>query len=169
VSEAIWLIKAGPLALVVLFSLAAPVTEGSLEDALDAYDRGDYPAALRIFRPLAQLDSDTAYAMLGLMYTTGHGVSRDDNVAMNWFIQAANRGAPEGPAGLGLMYEYGRGVSVNYVQAYKWYSIAAASVPAPEKMHAQMIEYRDRVAAKMTLEQISEAQKFASEWKPTSQ
>jgi hypothetical protein len=37
-----------------VLSVAAPAAAGQLEDAHDAYDRGEYATALRLLRPKAQ-------------------------------------------------------------------------------------------------------------------
>jgi len=52
-------------------------------------------------------------------------------------------------------------VPQDYAQAHKWFNLAAASGDA------DAVSNRDRVAAKMTPAQIAEAQRLASEWKPT--
>ena len=58
------------------------------------------------------------------------------------------------------MYEWGLGVAENYVEAYKWYILAGAqgdnTVPT----------LRNRLSAKMSAEQIAEAQGLAKEFKP---
>jgi uncharacterized protein len=46
----------------------APVSAGPLDDAYAAYQQGDYPSALRLFRPLAEQGNARAQTLLGLMY-----------------------------------------------------------------------------------------------------
>jgi TPR repeat protein len=46
------------------------VAAGPLEDAGAAYQRGDYPTALRLIRPLAEQGNAVAQFNLGLMYET---------------------------------------------------------------------------------------------------
>jgi hypothetical protein len=59
-------------------------------------------------------------------------------------------------------------VPQNDVQAYKWYSLAVAGLPASNTgSRENAIKYRDHLAAKMTPDQVAEAQKLASEWKPS--
>ncbi len=57
------------------------------------------------------------------------------------------------------MYYKGEGVPQDYVEAHKWLNLAAAK----DSQHAKA---RDLAAAKMTREQIAEAQRLAREWKP---
>jgi TPR repeat protein len=62
---------------------------------------------------------------------------------------------------LGIMYDLGgHGVPQDYVQAHMWFNLAGASG------NADAVKNRETVAAKMTPEQISEAQRLAREWKP---
>jgi hypothetical protein len=79
---------------------------------------------------------------------------------------------------LGLMYEAGRNVPQDYVQAHVWFNLAASqnsfgvgsAAGLPNSLESAFqeaaIKARDRVASKMTPEQIAEAQRLAREWKP---
>jgi len=62
---------------------------------------------------------------------------------------------------LGEMYAQGRVVLQDYVLAHMWLSLAARSG------NEYIRKKRDEVAAKMTPDQIAEAQRLAREWKPT--
>lgn len=67
-----------------------------------------------------------------------------------------------------IAYDYAVGVGVpqDYVQAHMWANLAASqSGPAI----ASLRDLRDRVAAKMTPAQIAEAQRLATDWKPTAE
>jgi TPR repeat protein len=57
------------------------------------------------------------------------------------------------------MYENGQGVPQDYVQAHMWFNLAAASSVAENAKEG--VEGRDRVAGKMTAEQIAEAQRLS--------
>lgn len=63
------------------------------------------------------------------------------------------------------MYASGRGVPQNYI-AHMWYNLAASRA-MDTAIHDIAVINRDGVAAKMTPDQIAEAQRLASEWKPT--
>ena len=54
---------------------------------------------------------------------------------------------------LGLRYEKGRGVAMDYVEAYKWYNL-----PDPTCIRGAL-EGRQRVAAQLTPEQITEGKR----------
>ena len=101
---------------------AAEAGSADFQKGVEAYDAGDYAAALREFRPLAE------------------------------------QGRAEAQYNLGLMYDLGEGVAQDYAQAHMWYNLAAA----------QGVEngakWRDKVADKMTPDQVAEAQRLAREW-----
>ncbi len=65
------------------------------------------------------------------------------------------------------MYAAGKAVARDLVQAHKWYTLAAARFPPDEaSFRDKAIRNADGVAARMTPEQIAEAQRLAREWKP---
>ena len=147
--------------LLVLFVCAAgPAVAGPFEDGVAAHDKGDYAAALRLWRPLADQGDAYAQTNLGVMYYNGQSVTQDYAAAVSWYRKAAEKGEANAQTNLGVMYEKGQGVTQDYVQAHKWWNLAAA------KGDADAIKNRDIVAAKMTPAQIAEAQKLAREWKP---
>lgn len=63
---------------------------------------------------------------------------------------------------LGALYQDGLGVPQDYVQAHMWYNLAGTNG------NQDAVEFRDRLAGKMTPAQIAEAQKLAREWKSKS-
>jgi uncharacterized protein len=85
-----------------------------------------------------------------------------------WFRKATDQGYAPAQLSLGYLYAEGLGVPQNYVQAYKWYSLAVAGLPVSNTENREYaIKYRDHLAAKMTPDQVAEAQKLASAWKPS--
>lgn len=149
--------------VVLLLMLVAVVNSGcsGIEGGVGAYDRGDYPAALIEFRPLAEQGYRLAQYTLGLMYAQGQGVPQDYNEAVKWFGRAAVQGVPQAQFELGMLYTRGLGVPQDYVLAHAWINLAAASAdPADARYYA--IE-RDALAAVMTAEQLATAQRVASE------
>ena len=105
--------------------LSEPVLAEPLEDANAAYDKQDYTAALRLFRPLADQGYASAQLNLGMMYAKGQGVPQDYVQAVNWYRLAADRGYASAQIMLGIMYSKGQGVPQDYVQAARWYRLAA--------------------------------------------
>ena len=183
--------------LLVLFVCAAgPAVAGQYEDASDAYQKGDYSTAMRLWRPLADQGNAGAQTNLGVMYSQGQGVPQDYAAAVTWFRKAADQGFVDAQLKLGLMYSDGLGVPQDYAAAVTWSRRAAdqghaaaqtilgfmyffgEGVPqdyvqahmwfnlAATKGDASAVKNRDIVAAKMTPSQMAEAQKLAREWKP---
>jgi TPR repeat protein len=68
---------------------------GPLEDARAAIDRGDFPAAARIVRPLAEHGDPDAQKSLGTMYELGLGVPQDYVLAHMWFNLVAAQAVDE--------------------------------------------------------------------------
>ena len=58
----------------------------------EAYNRGDFAAALQEWRPLAEQGDAVAQYNLGLIYADGEGVLKDDAEAVKWFRKAAEQG-----------------------------------------------------------------------------
>jgi hypothetical protein len=127
------------------------------------YDQGqgvpqDYAEAVHWFRKAADQGHSLAQYLLGGMYYLGQGVPQDYIEASRWFQQAAEQGNTLAQSALGLMYSMGDGVPQDYVLSHMWLNLAAAT--SSDKRAA-----RDRVASKMTREQIAEAQRLAREWR----
>ena len=154
----------------VLTALAAAVVAGPIEDASNAYERGDYATALRLLRPLADHGVAEAARDLGFMYYNGLGVPEDYAQALKLYRLAAEQGLSGAQHDLGIMYLKGQGVPQNYVLAHMWFNLAASQTPASKKADRDSaVSHRDSVESKMTPEQIAEAQKLARDWKPKQQ
>jgi uncharacterized protein len=154
--------------LLALFVCAgsAPAVAGPYEDAVSAYDQGDYRTALDVYQPLADQGDARAQHNLGVMYANGQGVPQDHAAAVSWWRRAAEQGFAQAQGALAVMYERGEGVRRDLVQAHKWYSLAASRFDLSDKYRDITFRKRDLVAAKMTPGQIAEAENLAREWKP---
>jgi uncharacterized protein len=185
--------------IVVAVMLTSAAMAGPLEDGLAAYVRGEHAEALRLWRPLADKGHAAAQFNVGVMYATGRGVAQDNGEAMTWYRSAAEQGHAAAQFNLGLMYATGRGVAQNDAEAAKWYHMAAdqGHVHAQHNLavmqlhgrgvlqdyvlahmwfnlaasrgHEEAVSGRDAVAARMTPDQIAEAQRMAREWKPLTE
>ena len=62
---------------------------------------------------------------LGVMYTTGSGVAKDEAKAVEWFRKAAEQGIATAQVNLGWMYRNGTGVAKDEAKAFEWYRKAA--------------------------------------------
>ncbi len=85
----------------------------------------------------------------------------DYATALKEWRPLAAQGNAAAQALLGMMYEEGQGVPKDYVQAYMWLSLAAAQGYEPARKARVK-----KLAKKMTLAQLDEAQWLAREWKP---
>jgi hypothetical protein len=95
-------------------------------DAIDAaYQKGRYPTALRLARPLAAESDPRAQSMLGLLYYHGQGVPRDLSEALRWFRAAADQDDPTALFYLGVMFAEGQGVPQDNAEAARWFHRAA--------------------------------------------
>lgn len=116
----------------------------------------DYAKAALWYRKAAMQGRSGAASALGGLYRFGRGVPQDYVKAAYWYRIAANKGDGGSQFELGRLYEDGQGVPKDYVQAYKWYVLAATS---GKIFGNDIVTARDKVAAKMTPEQITEAEK----------
>ena len=68
-----------PLAILLLtFSVSIA---DDFDEGVDAYNKGDYQTAMKIWKPLAELGDANAQHNLGLMYDKGEGVPEDNKQA----------------------------------------------------------------------------------------
>jgi TPR repeat protein len=123
----------------------------------------DYAQAAAWYRKAAEQGNDFAQFKLGDMYRKGQGEPRDNAQAIIWYRKAAEQANEFAQTALGVMYE---SVPQKYVQAHMWLNLAAA-FGEDATVRKTAVEWRDKVAAKMTPAQIAEAQRMAREWKPT--
>ncbi|MEJ2374554.1 MAG: tetratricopeptide repeat protein [Pseudolabrys sp.] len=167
--------------------------------AFEAYNRGDYATALRLYRPLANRGEPTAQYVMGLMYANDQGVPQSYAAAMNWHKKVAEEGEALGQFSVGVMYLKGLGVRKNYAEAAKWFQKAADQGNAKAQynlgsmyvkgegvgqnyVRADLLlslaagqgiqaakKARDKLLKSMTSAQIAEAQKLARNWKPKAE
>jgi TPR repeat protein len=118
-----------PRTLFFLIALAVGVSNAQAQagfaDAMAVYQSGDYSKAIELLRPLAENGNVAAQYRLGLMYTEGRGVQRDDKTALMWFKRAAEKGDPDAQYDAGVSYATGTGTAQNDAEAAKWFRRAA--------------------------------------------
>ena len=117
---------------------------------------------MRWYRLAAEQGLALAQLSLGVMYGTGAGVPEDDAEAVRWWRLAAEQGNARAQFNLGVSYDNGEGVPQNDVQAHMWSNLAASRLTGDDRETAA--ELRDRARARMTPEQIADAQRLAREW-----
>ncbi len=114
-------------------------------------------AAVKWYRKAAEQGRAWAQYRLGLIYEIGQqGVPQDYSEAVKWYRKAADQGHAVAQSRLGLLYEKGQGVVPNFVLAHMWYNLANSR------------GNRDKIARRMTPQQIAHAQSLAAKWQPKS-
>ena len=128
----------------------------------------EYAEAAKWYRKAASQGDAKGQVNLAAALEWGKGVKKDYAEAAKLYRLAADQGDGEGQLSLGIMYYSGNGVPQDRAQAYKWFTLALARFPASgiEAMqHDNCIEWRDKVAAGMTLAQITEAHRQVAQWR----
>lgn len=122
------------LLAICLPSAMAGTPEEDFRTGLSAFNRGDFAAAMRLWRPLADKNEARSQAGIGFMYHRGLGVKTDDVQAAFWLRKAAEQGQAEGQMMLGNLYFFGLGVQQSYPAAYAWCELAQDSGQAEAQM-----------------------------------
>lgn len=173
---------------------SSSLVAAGFDEGVAVYRKGDFTTALREFRISAGKGHTEAQFYLGLMYSHGLGVARDQKEAAKWYLKAAELGHGRAQFIVGLKYDRGQGFVRDYKEAVKWYRKAAELGDSraqralglvygldegfgQDYVRAHMwlniagangnkdaIGERDIVAQKMTPGQIADAQKLAREW-----
>ncbi len=89
--------------LSMLLSGVAMPAYADVKGGVDAWDRGDYPAAVSQWRPLAISGDADAQFNLAQAYKLGRGVPTDLRIAQDWYAKAAAQGHARAEDNLGLV------------------------------------------------------------------
>ena len=109
----------------ILFCHAGMGQAQDFQKGSTAYRAGDYKAALREFRPLAEQGNADAQFLIGSMYFNGQGLLQDYAEAARWYLLAAEQGDAYAQVDLGIMYKNGQGLLQDYAEAARWFRLAA--------------------------------------------
>lgn len=109
-------------------------------------------------------EQGNAYAQYSMMkfYHLGYGVPQDYEQAVKWAMKSALQGERRAQIYLGSSYAKGRGVALDRVKAHMWLNLAAI------EGGPRAIKRRNEVAAEMTQAELLEAQRLATQWKPST-
>ena len=141
-------------------SLSTGPALADFAEGLQAFDGGDYQAALENWQPLADAgDADAQTAVAG-MYLAGAGVRQDFKLAARWYEAAANQGHVQAQLNLGELYAKGRGIPRDPVRALKWLGLAAKAG------HAWAVEASNDLARSSSPKQLDEAKRLIASWTP---
>ena len=96
--------------LAAALGVAVPVVaRADTKAGVDAFLRGDYAAAVAIWRPLAIAGDSDAQYNLAQAYWLGRGVATDPKQAEDWYRRSAELGQPKARDALGLLlFQSGR-------------------------------------------------------------
>lgn len=73
----------------------------------------------------AQTGDAVAQSKLAFMYAKGIQTEKNEMLAVNWYMKAAEQNHVNAQYNLALMYAKGRGVKQSYSEALRWYELAA--------------------------------------------
>ena len=141
---------------------APPPRLKAVDDGYDAFNRGDYAAALALWLPLAKTGDGPAQNAVGDLYHEGHGVKQSDAEAARWYRKAAEQHVAEAQYSLATLYAQGHGVPHDAALAYMWFALATAGG------FDLATGDRDRTAALLTTAQMAKAAKMGAQWDPNS-
>lgn len=96
----------------------------SVDELSRAVRAGDAQALVQL-RDLGNRGDVIAQFNLGVIYGNGDGVSKDTELAAQWYRKAAEQGDAGAEYQLGWMYDAGEGVARNDALAAQWYRKAA--------------------------------------------
>lgn len=122
-------------------------------------EHNDYKKAIPLLRLAAEQGHAAAQTKIGVMYFTGKELPRDYQEAGRWLRMAADQGDALGQLSCGILLKE-LGEPKDYAAAYMWLTLAEA------KGMKKAAEEREKLAEKMTSEQIAEAQLLMRQWKP---
>jgi hypothetical protein len=124
---------------------------------------GDTATTTQIIRALADRGDAGAQHSLGWKYNH----AGDKAEAVKWFRRAAEQGDDEAQQSLSMVYLLGDGVAQDYVEGLKWLTLAISRSKDNDARLALEENRRDWFISKMNPAQIADAERQASQWRPT--
>ena len=147
------------LLLLLVSALSLPSMAQSFEEqmrqAAGAYERKDMATAARIWKVWAAKGDPEAQTLLGAMYWSGEGVTRNLNEAARLYLAAAKQGYARAQNNIGFMLGFGEGVPPrDDVEAYNLEKIGPmleAHPIFPEKANISLahVVARDHIILKV--------------------
>lgn len=116
--------------------------DGNINIGVNAFDRGEYETALKLWLPLAEQGNSVAQHNLGIIYENGKGVPLDYSEAFKWYLKAAESDYAPSQINLGRMYDNGTGVGTNHREARSWYLKAAEQGVAEAQYNLGMQSFK---------------------------
>ncbi len=115
--------------------------------------------AVRWLQAAADQDQLNAVVALGLLNFEGEqGVERNEELAAQLFLRAAESGNAEGQYFLAVLYSRGMGVEQNPVEAYAWNDLASRRVRAGTELGNRVASLRQSLTELMNPSEIAQAE-----------
>ncbi len=118
------LMASSALAALLAFS-SAGISFAGFDEAVNAYEAGDYKTAMNEWMVLAEKNDPAAMRNIGHLYRLGLGTDVNYERALHWYKRASELGFARAQANVASMYLKGQGVPQDYVQAADWFTKAA--------------------------------------------
>ena len=137
-----------------------------LESAFEHYKNKEYKPAFEKFISIARAGHVQAQQMVGLMYTQGQGVNKDEKQAFRWLEKAAHNFDSLSMHHVGVRYFQGLGVKKNVAKAAMWLTLAAEfyGMTHPEGVERVKNDL-DNVLLRLSLKQQRQVQNSVKQWK----
>lgn len=149
------------LAALVLVLLTTGTARADFAAGLEAYDGGDYAAAVAAWLPLAEAGDAEAQVALADLYLYGQGVPADPARAADWYRRAAVQGDALAQLNLGDLYSRGVAVPRDLIRAYAWLSLSAAQgrhwAEAERRKIARLLNSAELARARRLIERLRTA------------
>ncbi len=131
----------------------------------------DYLEAAAWYGRAAEQGDAYGQYSLALMYDEGNDVPQSYEMAAKWYFKAAEQGYPFAQNNLAVLYQYGQGVPQDLAKAYFLYAAAAFTFSlnegveeGEEEYRAIAAENRDKLAKRMSPEELEEAHRQGEAW-----
>ena len=108
-----------------LVSGAAFAQSDPMQEAIAAYETGDFEKARQLWEPLANQGNAQAQYSVAVLYHKGQGRAEDFSKALEWYRKAAEQDHVNSLFNLGVAYWEGRSVTRDLTEAVRWWRRAA--------------------------------------------
>lgn len=106
-------------ACLFLTSVAYPSQEAALPSAMSQTSSCSSIAQIDSIKKSAQQGDAKAQCNLGIMYSQGQGIAKDDREAFKWLSKAAEQQYAPAQLELGVLYSQGRGIKEDLRKAFE--------------------------------------------------
>lgn len=118
---------------------AAKESYSKLNDSSKGFYAENCPKHLTFWQQAAEQGHAIAQSFLGVCYSHGQGIAKDQALAVAWYRKAAEQGYAPAQANLGVMYRDGKGIAKDETQAVEWLLKAAEQGYLPAQINLASI------------------------------